>query len=392
MKKTELMMIPGPTPLPESIRNVMNAPAIGHRSAGFKEILMRVFPNLQRVFKTENQVLMYTASGTGAMEAAMVNTLNPGDRVLILTNGVFSHRWVEIANTLGHLTETLDVSLGSAHTTKLLQEYLEAHKDVLYKAILITHSETSTGVSNAVPALTEVVRASHPEALVIVDAVTSLASAEFDFDSWGIDIAVSGSQKGFMIPPGLSFLALSERAWQAHQLCKNPGYYFNFTRYKKAQSDSTTPYTPATHLILGLDAALTMMLEEGLSHIVQRHWRNRQMIRAGLRAMNLELFVKNDANASYAVTSFLPPDGLTVDNIRKNLKDRFGIIIADGQKSLKGKILRIGHLGYISEREVLATLAGLEAVLTHEGINISPGSGVAAAMGVNYEKEVASVL
>jgi aspartate aminotransferase-like enzyme len=392
MKKAELLMIPGPTPLPEPVRAVMNAPAMGHRSAEFKEVLKRVFPNLQRIFKTENQVLLYTASGTGAMEAAMINTLNQGDRILILTNGVFSHRWVEIADTLGYVTETLDVPMGQAHQTTLLQDYLVANKDIIYKAILLTHSETSTGVSNKIAPLTEVIRASHPEALVIVDTVTSLASAEFDFDSWGIDIAVSGSQKGFMLPPGLSFLALSDRAWQAHQLCKNPGYYFNFSRYKKAQAENTTPYTPATHLILGLDVALEMMLEEGLSQIVQRHWHNRQMLRAGLKAMGLELFVKNDTHASLAVTSFSPPEGLSVNTIRQDLKTRFGIVIADGQKSLKGKIMRIGHLGYVGEREVLATLAALEAVFANLGVKVPPGAGVAAAIAVPHEKEVAHVV
>lgn len=391
MKKAELLMIPGPTPLPEAVREVMSRPAIGHRSAEFKDILKRVFPNLRWIFQSKNQVFLYTASGTGSMEAALCNTINPGEKILVLVNGVFSHRWAEIAKTLGIVVETLDVPAGEAHTPAMLREYLQANKSTDYKAIMLTHSETSTGVLNPVQALTATARESHPDALIIADTITSLGAAEFDLDGWDIDIAVSGSQKGFMLPPGLSFLALSDRAWQAHQNCKNPAYYFNFTRYQKAQLENTTPYTPATHLIMGLDVALQLMMDEGLENLVNRHSRNRAMVRAGVKAMGLTLFVKDDQYASPSVTSFLPPDGLTVDAVRAGLKKRFGIIIADGQKELKGKIMRIGHLGHVSEREVLATLAALEAVLGELGYSVPAGAGVAAAMKINQEAVAAHV-
>lgn len=388
MKKAELLMIPGPTPLPEAVRTVMSSPALGHRSAEFKDVLKRVLPNLRWLFQSKNQVFLYTASGTGAMEAAMSNTLNAGDRILVLVNGVFSQRWAEIAKTLGLVIETLDVPAGEFHTANMLQQYLSANQGNDYKAILLTHSETSTGVLNPIRELTAVIRQTHPEALVIADTITSLGAAEFALDDWDIDIAVSGSQKGFMLPPGLSFLALSDRAWKAHQNCKNPGYYFNFTRYQKAQLENTTPYTPATHLILGLDVALSLMMDEGLENIVSRHARNQAMTRAGLKAMGLELFVKDDAYASPSVTSFLPPNGLTVDAVRAGLKKRFSIIIADGQKELKGKIMRIGHLGHVSEREVLTTLAALEAVLNELGHSIPAGAGISAAMNVTREAVV----
>jgi aspartate aminotransferase-like enzyme len=391
MKKAELLMIPGPTPLPEAVRAVLASPALGHRSAEFKEVLKRVFPNLRSIFQSKNQVFLYTASGTGAMEAALCNTLNPGDKILVLVNGVFSQRWAEIAKTLGIVVETLDVSAGEAHTPAMLREYLQANQSTAYKAIMLTHSETSTGVLNPVRELTATARESHPDALIIADTITSLGAAEFDLDGWDIDIAVSGSQKGFMLPPGLSFLALSDRAWQAHQSCKNPGYYFNFTRYQKSQLENTTPYTPATHLILGLDVALNLMLEEGLGNLVQRHSQLRAMTRAGLKAMGLELFVQDDQYASPSVTSFLPPNNLTVDAVRAGLKKRFGIIIADGQKELKGKIMRIGHLGHVSEREVLATLSALEAVLNDLGYTVPAGAGVAAASKLNQEALTAHV-
>ncbi len=380
MKKAELLMIPGPTPLPEPVREVMSRPAIGHRSAEFKDVLKRVFPNLQWIFGSKNQVFLYTASGTGAMEASMSNTLNPGDRVLALVNGVFSHRWAEIAKTLGLQVETLDVPPGEAHTPAMLQEYLEARLSTNYKAILLNHSETSTGVLSPIRELTAVSRKTHPDSLTIVDTITSLGATQFSLDDWDVDIAVSGSQKGFMLPPGLSFLALSDRAWKAHQQCHQPGYYFNFTRYQKSQLENTTPYTPATPQILGLDVALTLMQEEGLENIIQRHARLSRMTRAGVEALGLSLFVPDPALASPSVTSFLPPVGVTVDAIRAGLKKRFGIIIADGQKELKGKIMRIGHLGHVSEREVLATLSGLEAVLMDLGFSVSPGAGVAAAL------------
>lgn len=388
MKKTDLLMIPGPTPLPEAVREVMGRPALGHRSAEFKDVLKRVFPNLQWIFKSKNQVFLYTASGTGAMEAALCNTLNPGDRVLALVNGVFSHRWAEIAKTLGLQVETLDVPAGEAHTPTMLQEYLEAQKETEYKAILLNHSETSTGVLSPIRELVQVIRQTHSTALTIVDTITSLGATEFALDDWDVDIAVSGSQKGFMLPPGLSFLGLSDRAWQAHQQCQHPGYYFNFTRYQKAQLENTTPYTPATHQILGLDVALQLMQEEGLDNQILRHKTLSRMTRAGVQGMGLELFVKDEQNASPSVTSFLPPEGYTVDAVRAGLKKRFGIVIADGQKELKGKLMRIGHLGHVSERDVLTTLSALEAVLNDLGYAVSAGAGVAAAMRVQQEKAV----
>ena len=391
MKKSDLLMIPGPTPLPEAVREVLSRPAIGHRSAEFKEVLKRVFPNLRWIFQCKNQVFLYTASGTGAMEAALSNTHNAEDRTLVLVNGVFSQRWAEIAKTLGITVESLDVPPGEAHTPGMLREYLQANVGTRYKSVMMTHSETSTGVLSPIQELTAVCRETHPETLVIADTITSLGAAHFDLESWDVDIAVSGSQKGFMLPPGLSFLALSDRAWQAHQQCKNPGYYFNFTRYQKAQADNTTPYTPATPQILGLDVALQQMMDEGLEGIVQRHTQLRDMTRAGLKAMGLALFVAQDQYASPSVTSFVPPEGVSVDAVRAALKKRFGIVIADGQKELKGKIMRIGHLGNVSSREVLTTLSALEAVLVDLRVNVPAGAGVAAAIQVQQEAVAAHV-
>ncbi|HEY9745130.1 MAG TPA: alanine--glyoxylate aminotransferase family protein [Oculatellaceae cyanobacterium] len=391
MKQAELLMIPGPTPLPEAVREVLSRPALGHRSAGFKEVLRRVFPNLSWAFQSKNPVFLYTASGTGAMEAAVSNVCNPGDRVLVLVNGVFSGRWAEIATSHGVQVETLIVPPGEAHTSASLEEVLVANREKPFHAVFLNHSETSTGVLSPVRELAATIRRISPDTLVVVDAITSLGATEFDFDGWDLDIAVSGSQKGFMIPPGLSFLAYSDRAMEAHKRCKNPGYYFNFTRYLKSQQDETTPYTPGTHLILALDVALRLMMEEGLPQIAERHRLLQWMTRAGLRALGLSLFVPDDAIASPSVTSFLPPAGVTVDAVRSALRKRFGIVIADGQKDLKGKLMRIGHLGHVSERDVLVTLAALESVLLELGVSIQPGAAVAAAEQAKEERVASHV-
>ncbi len=388
MKKAELLMIPGPTPLPEAVREVMSRPALGHRSAEFKDILKRVFPALKTVFRCKNEVFLYTASGTGAMEAAMTNTLNPGDRILVLVNGVFSQRWADIAKTLGIESDLLVVDAGESPTPELLEKALKASPDAHYKAVLMTHSETSTSALSPIQALAKVSRQHCPDALIIVDTITSLGAAPLAFDDWDLDIAVSGSQKGFMLPPGLSFLAYSNRAWEAHKQCKQPGFYFNFNRYLKAQLEFTTPYTPATHLILGLDVALQQMQAEGLDVITARHATLQRMTRAGLKAMGLTLFVKSLETASPSVTAFLPPDNVTVDAVRAGLKKQFGILIADGQKDLKGTIMRIGHLGHVSERDVLTTLSALECVLDSLGYKVPKGAGVAAAIEATQQKRV----
>lgn len=381
-KPPTLLMIPGPTPLPDAVREALAKPAIGHRSADFKVILKRVFPGLQWAFQAQNDVLMYSASGTGAMEAALSNVLSPGDHLLVLVCGVFSQRFAEIAKTLGINVEELTVPAGQPNTVESLKQRLAQDTEKKIKAVTMIHSETSTGVLNPVKDLIAAVK--DHGALSIVDTVTGLGSTEFRFDAWGADIAVSGSQKGFMIPPGLSFLAFSQKAWKAHQDTPAPGYYFNFAKYKKSQADHTTPYTPATPLISALDVALEMMKEEGLENTWRRHQLLRDMTRAGAEALGLELFVKDAQYASCAVTAILPPSGVSVDDIRKELRETFGIVVADGQKELKGQLFRIGHLGHVSEREVYAVLAALEKTLVKlTGSEKYLGKAVQAAQQLN---------
>lgn len=381
---TTHLMIPGPTPLPDAVRQTLGKPAIGHRSPEFKKILERVLPRLQRPFQTTQPVLMYTASGTGGMEAAITNVLNRGDRVLCLVCGVFSDRWAQIAKSFGMRVETLTTEPGTPHDVAALRERLtRAAQDEAgdpFKAVTMIHSETSTGVLNPIQDLCAV--AKEFGLLTIVDTVTGAVAAPFEMDAWGVDVAVTGSQKGFMIPPGLAFVAVSEAGWAAHKQCAHPGFYFNFSKTLKAQQEFTTPYTPATCLIEGLDVALAMLENEGWDHVYERHCLLTQMTRRGVKAMGLEPLVKDDAYASRAVTSVLPPEGVSVDALRKTLKQAFGITVADGQKELKGKIFRIGHLGHVGPRDVLMVLAALEASLRQLGVNVPAGAGVKAATDV----------
>ncbi|XVJ50951.1 MAG: alanine--glyoxylate aminotransferase family protein [Vampirovibrio sp.] len=375
------LMIPGPTPLPDAVREVMGRPAVGHRSPEFKEIMKRVLPNLQAVFQTQHPVIVYTASATGAIEAALTNTLNAGETILVLSCGVFSRRWGDMAKSLGLVVETLNVEDGQINTVEALQTRLLADTAHTIKAVIFVHSETSTGALNDVKALVRVIR--EHGALSMVDTVTGLSADAFKMDEWGIDLAMSGSQKGFMMPPGLSFLAVGERALARHQqVVQHPGFYFNFTRNLNAQAEYTTAYTPATHLIMALDVSLQMMLEEGLEAMNQRHGRLRDMVRAGVRAMGLRPLVEDDADASPAVTAVLPPEGVEAPLIRKILKDRFSITVADGQARLKGKIFRIGHLGFVGERDVYMVLACLEHALHALGHPVGLGAGIHAAQAV----------
>ncbi|MFM7469461.1 MAG: pyridoxal-phosphate-dependent aminotransferase family protein [Vampirovibrionales bacterium] len=387
---TTHLMIPGPTPLPDAVRQALSRPAIGHRSPEFKAILKRVLPRLQRAFNTQQPVLLYTASGTGAMEAALSNTLNAGDRILCLTCGVFSQRFAEIAKTLGLRVEVLAVAPGQSYDLAAIQARLtkaqqeEAHDP--FKAVTMIHSETSTGVLNPIAPIAAMVR--EYGALVIVDTVTGAVATPFHFDEWDVDIAVTGSQKGFMIPPGLAFLALSQRALEAHERCERPGFYFNFKKTLKAQADFTTAWTPATNLIEALDVALEMIETEGWQQVYTRHELLTQMTRAGLKALGLKPLVAECTYASRAVTSVRPPEGISVDALRKTLKQGFGITVADGQKELKGSIFRIGHLGHVSPRDTLMTLAALEASLVHLGHELQVGASTQAAMTILLNAQV----
>jgi aspartate aminotransferase-like enzyme len=379
MPPREFLMIPGPTPVPDAVLQAIAQHPIGHRTADFSKMLRSAVDSLNWLGESGNDVLVLTSSGTGAMDAAIANTVSAGDRVLSLVQGVFSERWAKIAEAYGANVERLVVEPGQAIDPQTLSAKLEADKEKSIKAVTITHNETSTGVINNLERLASIVK-SHG-ALSIVDAVTSFGACPLPIDKWGVDVLVTGSQKALMLPPGLAFVFVSKRAWEAHSRCKNPRFYFDFGKYKKSLEANTTPFTPNVSLVAGLQVSLDLIREEGLQAVHSRHERLKSALRAGLTAMGLQLFVSAE-NASPTITSILPPPHISVDAIRKGLKERYRILVADGQDSLKGKIFRIGHMGYVFDRDVLMTLASLECVLTDLGYACPPGKAIAEASAV----------
>lgn len=372
MRDKTFLMIPGPTPVPESALIEMAKHPMAHRSKEFSNILKEVYDDLKYVFQTKNDVFLFTASGTGAMCAALENIVNEGDKVLCLVIGNFGARWGKIAESRGAEVIKLEVPLGEVIKPQMLEEALNKNKDI--KIVTLTHSETSTGAANDVKTLCSIIK--KHGALSVVDGITSLCAMEFKTDEWNIDVALSGSQKGFMIAPGLSFLTASEEAFKMHEQCKYPSFYFNWKEHKKSLAKDTTPFTPAVSLISSLHTSLKMIKEDGIENVNKRHKKLSLALRAAIKTIGLKLFVEDDNNASYAITSILPPEGITVPDIRKTLKDDYDIIVANGQGSLENKIFRIGTLGFVCERDLIMAVGALEASLIKLGYKFEVGSGV----------------
>ena len=377
-------MIPGPTPVPESVMMEIAKHPIGHRSSEFSSILKEVYENLKYVFQTKNDVFMFTSSGTGAMCAALENLVNEGDHVLCLSLGNFGNRWAKIAESRGAIVEKIEVDAGEVIAPEVLRKRLAEDTEKKIKIVTLTHSETSTGAANDVKTLCSIIR--EHGAISVVDGVTSVCAMPCKPDEWGIDVLVSGSQKGFMIPPGLAFLTASERAWKVYEQCKYPSFYFDWAAHKKAVEGDTTPFTPAVNLIIGLNQALKMIKEEGIDNMNARHRRHAMALRKAIRAINLELLVKDDNNASYAITSILPPDGISVPDIRSTMKKDFDIVVANGQNKLKDKIFRMGTLGFVCDRDLIAAVGALEATLVKLGHKFEVGKGVQTI--INELKEI----
>ncbi|MEM6448210.1 MAG: alanine--glyoxylate aminotransferase family protein [Cyanobacteria bacterium P01_D01_bin.123] len=381
MDDKNVLMIPGPTPVPERALLEMARHPIGHRSPAFSAILGEVTDNLRWLHQTQQDVFTLSASGTGAMEAAMVNVLSPGDRVLCGVNGKFGERWADMADTFGMQCERIETEWGVPYPVNAFREQLEADTEKTIKAVILTHSETSSAVLNDVQAIAALAKA-HGEALVIVDAVTSVGATNVPMDEWGLDLVASGSQKGYMMPPGLGFVAVSERAMAATKTSKLPKYYWSFAQAKKSLAKNTTPFTPAVNLIFALQATLKSMREEGLPALVARHDRLSAATRAGAKALGLELLAP-EASSSPAVTAIKAPENVDAEALRAILNKRFGIATAAGQNRLKSKIFRIGHLGYICDRDILMTFAAVEAALPELGYqSFNSGDSIAAVSRV----------
>ena len=375
MKDKTFLMIPGPTPVPERVLLEIAKHPMGHRSTEFSKILESVYSDLKYVFQTNNDVIVYTASGTGAMDAALSNLINPNDKVLSLVIGNFGQRWAKIAKALGADVETIEVEPGNAINPEVLKEKLAQDTNKEIKIVTLTHNETSTGVTNNVKELVALIK--DHGAISVVDGVTSLGAIECKMDEWGIDVLVSGSQKGFMLPPGLAFLAASEKAWAKHKECQRPNFYFNWEANRKSVVANSTAFTPAVSLFAGLKVALEMIKEEGIENVVARHTKLANGLRAAVKAIGLKLFAVDEATASNSITAIYPPEGISVPDIRKVLKNDYDIVVANGQNKLKDKIFRMGTLGFVSERDVITAVGALEATLYKLGHKFELGKGVA---------------
>ena len=374
MKDKTFLMIPGPTPVPESVLLEIAKHPIGHRSSEFSSILEEVYANLKYVFQTENDVFMFTASGTGAMCAALENLVNEGDKVLSLVIGNFGNRWAKIAESRGAKVEKIEVKAGEVIDPEVLRKRLKEDVNKEIKIVTLTHSETSTGAANDIKTLCSIIK--EHGALSVVDGVTSVCAMPCKPDEWGIDVLVSGSQKGFMIPPGLAFLTADEKAWKVYEQCKYPSFYFDWAAHRKSVRANSTPFTPAVNLISGLNVALKMIKEEGIDNMNARHKRHAMALRHALKAINLKLLVEKDENASHSITAILPPDGISVPDIRKAMQKDYDIVVANGQNELKDKIFRMGTLGFVCDRDLIASVGALEAVLYKLGHKFNLGDGV----------------
>ena len=371
------LMIPGPTPVPETVLQAMGRHPIGHRSADFQKIVKRTTKQLQWLHQTTGDVLAITGSGTAAMEAGIINVLSKGEKVLCGDNGKFGERWVKLARAYGLDVQVIQAEWGQPLDPEAFRAALEADTAKAIKAVILTHSETSTGVINDMETIAKHARA-HGTALTIADCVTSLGACNVPMDEWGLDVIGSGSQKGYMMPPGLAFVAMSERAWEAYGRSDLPKFYLDLGKYRKSAQADSNPFTPAINLYFALEAALEMMQAEGLEAIFARHARHRAAAQAGMEAMGLPLYAA-EGHGSPAITA-VAPEGIDAEALRKAVKEKFDILLAGGQDHLKGKVFRIGHLGFVCDRDVLTAVAAIEATLADLGLHKgSMGAGVAAA-------------
>lgn len=374
------LQIPGPALVPERVARAMSQSLIDHRGPEFARLLKEVLDGLKNVFQTTaGEIVLYPGSGTGAWEASLVNTLSPGDRVLGCVNGHFSDRFCQTASAHGMEVETLEVPYGVGVPADLVEERLRADRNREIKAVLALHSETSTGVVSDIAAIRRAMdRADHP-ALLLVDTVSSLATTDFRLDAWKVDVALTGPQKGLMLPPGMAILAVSQKALKAGRSAKCPRFFWDWAPVLERNASGEFPYTPATALLFGLKESLAMLAEEGLPNVFLRHNRMAEACRRAVLAMGLKLLVKNPSECSSTLTAVCMPDGFDSDAYLAHAHSRLDISLGPGLGKVKGKIFRIGHLGSFNELELLGALAGVEMTLKSFGVNIPLGAGLAAA-------------
>jgi len=358
----EELRIPGPTPLPNEVLQAMTKQMINHRGPEFIEILAGVTDKLKQLFQTKNDVFVLTSSGTGGMEAAIVNTLSPGDKVLSVSIGAFGERFATIAQLFGAEVIPLRFEWGQAADVAAVRQALRDNPAV--KAVLVTHNETSTGVTNDLGDISSVVK--EFDKLLLVDAISSLGSINLPVDEWHCDVAITGSQKGWMAPPGLAMVSVSQAAWQAHADARMPRFYWDFTRAKSYLERGQTPWTPGVTTVYALSLSLAMMLKEGLPSIVARHARVGKTAREGVKSLGLSLFA-DEKHASNTVTSVSGTNGLDIGKLRQILREEHNVVLGGGQQKLDGKIFRIGHLGWVTDEDIEKVIATLKIALPQAG-------------------------
>jgi len=384
------LQIPGPSPVPDRILRAMSLPTIDHRGPEFGALGLQVLAGIREIFKTKHPVVIYPASGTGAWEAALVNTLSPGDEVLMYETGQFAALWAKLATRLGLQPEILawageDPVLPNAPSWRrgvqadLIEARLKKDTEKKIKAVCVVHNETSTGVTSDIAAVRRAIDAAGHPALLLVDTISGLASADYRHDEWGVDVTISGSQKGLMLPPGISFNALSPRALEAMKGAKLPRSFWAWDEIVEMNKDGYWPYTPNTNLLYGLNEALEMIKAEGLDQVFARHQRWAAGVRAGVAAWGLPIQCADPAVYSPVLTGVITPVGVDADGLRKLIHQRFDLSLGTGLGKLKGRMFRIGHLGDSNDLTLVATLAGCEMGMKLAGIPLA-GSGVQAAM------------
>lgn len=378
MERPEILMTPGPTPVPPEVFLAQGSPLVYHRGPGYGRLLSEVIDALKAVMKTETDVLLFAASGTGAMESAVANVFSPGDRVVVPVAGYFGERFAKLAEAFGLDVHRIDYEWGRAVRPEDIRAALD---EAPAKGVLMQHSETSTGVVHDVEAVGKITNPAG--VLLVVDVVSSLGAVPYDGDAWGVDVAVGGSQKALMGTPGLAFVSVSERAWEATKAATSPRFYFDWAQYKASYdlADPESPWTPAISLILGFRAALRLYLDEGSEAVLERHRLLSEATKEGVRALGLDLDGEHPERA-WAVTAVRAPEGIDGNELVAKMRKDYGIVLAPGQGPLKGKVFRIGHLGYYDRFDILRALAALELTLGDMGYPVKRGAAVAAAEDV----------
>ena len=375
----KFLMTPGPTQIPSEVLLASAQPIIHHRTGAYSDLFARVNDNLKYVYQTENDVISFASSGTGAMESAVVNLCSPGDSVLIASCGKFGERWRDLSEVYGLDYDYREYEWGTAVVPGDIEQALKTKPGI--KAVFVTHSETSTGVVNDMLAIGAIV--GKTGAVLVSDSISGMGSSEIKTDEWQIDVVVSGSQKALMIPPGLAFVSVSDKAWDMVEKSMLPKYYFDWSKARKAlaQAKPTTAFTPAVSLVVGLDTALAMIRAEGLEKLFKRHIVLGRATRAAVKGIGLELFSPDDDRCS-SVTAVRVPEGIDDNKLRTLTRDKYGVQLAGGQGPVKGKIFRIGHCGYYNYTDIIVAITALELSLKELGYPVDLGSGVSKAQAV----------